>query len=65
MAATAYLDLESIGAYLGPRPGFNNLSLTLHLGEQTVILGPNGSGKGSPIKLLSREIYPVVKPGSW
>ena len=64
-AATSYLDLQSIEAYLGPRPVFSNLSLKLHLGEQTVILGPNGSGKSSLIKLLSREIYPVVKPGSW
>ncbi len=65
MPAAPYLDLQSIEAYLGPRTVFDNLSLTLHLGEQTVILGPNGSGKSSLIKLLSREIYPVVKPGSW
>jgi len=31
-----------------------------------VILGAeNGSGKSALIKLLCREIYPVVKPGSW
>lgn len=65
MPASPYLDLQSIEAYLGPRPVFTNLSLQLHLGEHTVILGPNGSGKSSLIKLLSREIYPVVKPGSW
>jgi iron complex transport system ATP-binding protein len=29
-----------------------------------VVLGPNGSGKSSLVKLLSRELYPVVKPGS-
>ncbi len=65
MDAAPYLELQSIEAYLGPRPVFENLSLRLHLGQQTVILGPNGSGKSSLIKLLSREIYPVVKPGSW
>jgi iron complex transport system ATP-binding protein len=65
MPASPYLDLQSIEAYLGPRPVFTNLSLQLHLGEHTVILGPNGSGKSSLLKLLSREIYPVVKPGSW
>jgi len=65
MAATSYLDLQSIEAYLGPGPVLTNLSLKLQLGEQTVILEPNGSGKSSLIKLLSREIYPVVKPGSW
>jgi ABC-type molybdenum transport system ATPase subunit/photorepair protein PhrA len=49
---------------LGPRRVFRNLSLDLRLGEHTVILGPNGAGKSALIKLLSREIYPVVKPGS-
>lgn len=29
-----------------------------------MILGPNGAGKSALIKLVSREIYPVVKPGS-
>jgi len=60
-----YLDLQAVEAYLGPRPVFTNLSLRLHQGEHTVILGPNGSGKSALIKLLCREIYPVVKPGSW
>ena len=43
---------------------FRNISLDLRLGEHTAILGPNGAGKSALIKLLSREIYPVVKPGS-
>ena len=51
-------------AYLGPRRVFRNLNLDLWQGEHTVILGPNGAGKSALIKLLSREIYPVVKPGS-
>ncbi|MCP9818553.1 ATP-binding cassette domain-containing protein [Synechococcus sp. Cruz-9H2] len=63
-AAEAYLDLRAVEAYLGTRRVFDNLSLRLHLGENSVILGPNGAGKSALIKLLSREIYPVVKPGS-
>lgn len=59
-----YLELEAIEAWLGPRPVFTDLSLTLRLGEHTVVLGPNGSGKSSLIRLLTRQIYPVVKPGS-
>ncbi len=59
-----YLELEAVEAWLGPRQVFDNLSLRLHRGEHTVILGPNGSGKSSLIKLLSRELYPVVKQGS-
>ena len=60
-----YLELQSVDAFLGPRLVFRNLSLDLRLGEHTVILGPNGAGKSALIKLLSREIYPVVKSGSW
>lgn len=59
-----YLDLVAIEAWLGPRPVFQDLSLRLDLGEHTAVLGPNGSGKSSLIRLLTRQIYPVVKPGS-
>ena len=62
--ATPYLELEHVEAWLGGRPVFDNLSLRLNLGEHTVVLGPNGSGKSSLIRLLCRELYPVVKPGS-
>jgi iron complex transport system ATP-binding protein len=57
--------MRSVEAWLGPRPVFRDLSLELHPGEHTVILGPNGAGKSALIKLLSREIHPVVKRGSW
>ncbi|MEB3307273.1 MAG: ATP-binding cassette domain-containing protein [Cyanobacteriota bacterium] len=59
-----YLELAGVEAWLGPRRVFADLSLELRLGEHTVVLGPNGSGKSTLIKLLSREVYPVVKPGS-
>ena len=61
---TPYLELEAVEAWLGPRRVFHDLSLRLPTGEHTVVLGPNGSGKSSLVKLLSRELYPVVKPGS-
>jgi iron complex transport system ATP-binding protein len=61
---SAYLELEAVEAWLGPRRVFEDLSLRLFSGEHTVVLGPNGSGKSSLVKLLSRELYPVVKPGS-
>ncbi|MGB5239454.1 MAG: ATP-binding cassette domain-containing protein, partial [Prochlorococcaceae cyanobacterium] len=62
--ADPYLELQAVEAYLGTRRVFDNLSLRLYRGENSVILGPNGAGKSTLIKLLSREIYPVVKPGS-
>ena len=65
MTSPAYLELQDVDLWLGPRLVFEGLSLSLHSGEHTVVLGPNGSGKSSLITLLSRELYPVVKPGSW
>jgi iron complex transport system ATP-binding protein len=60
---TPYLEMKGVEAWLGPRQVFTSLSLTLVQGEHTVVLGPNGAGKSSLIRLLSREIYPVVKEG--
>lgn len=62
--ATPYLELQAVEVWLGPLRVFDDLSLRLHRGEHTAVLGPNGSGKSSLVKLLSRELYPVVKPGS-
>lgn len=61
---TPYLELTAVEAWLGPRPVFENLSLQLRSGEHTAVLGPNGSGKSSLVRLISRELYPVVRPGS-
>lgn len=59
-----YLELEAVQAWLGPRQVFHDLSLRLHEGEHTLVLGPNGAGKSALIQLISRELYPVVRPGS-
>jgi iron complex transport system ATP-binding protein len=64
MTVPAYLELQDVDLWLGPRLVFEGLCLSLRSGEHTVILGPNGAGKSALIKLLSRELYPVVKPGS-
>ncbi len=63
-SSSPYFELQAVDAYLGPRLVFENLNLRLQLGEHTVVLGPNGAGKSALIKLLSRELYPLVKPGS-
>jgi iron complex transport system ATP-binding protein len=64
-APTPYLEMKAVETWLGPLQVFRDLTLSLHHGEHTVILGPNGSGKSSLLKLLGRELYPVVKEGSW
>ena len=38
----------------------DRFSLTIPAGQNVAILGPNGSGKSTIIKLVTRELYPVV-----
>ncbi|UPM50582.1 ATP-binding cassette domain-containing protein [Synechococcus sp. A10-1-5-1] len=64
MVAVPYFEAIAVEAWLGSRRIFDGLNLTLRLGEPTVLLGPNGAGKSTLIKLISRSLYPVVKPGS-
>lgn len=40
-----------------------DLSLAIPLGQHTVILGPNGCGKSTFIKLINRELYPLAREG--
>lgn len=60
-----YLEMREVEAWYGARRVFADLTLSLYRREHTVLLGPNGSGKSCLIRLLCREMYPVVKQGSW
>jgi iron complex transport system ATP-binding protein len=53
------LELENVTLPRGGRPVLDRFSLTLRRGEHTAILGPNGCGKSTLIKLLTRELYPL------
>ena len=52
----AAADLAGVGARYGSRRVLDGVSLTLRPGEITVLLGPNGSGKTSLIKVLSGKL---------
>lgn len=41
----------------------NDLHLEIPARRHTAILGPNGSGKSSLIKLITRQLYPLVREG--
>ena len=47
------------------RIALDSVSLSIAQGEHVAILGPNGCGKSTLIKLISRDLYPVQKPEPW
>lgn len=39
----------------------HDLSLHVHAGEHTALIGPNGCGKSTLVKLITRELYPLAR----
>ncbi|MEF3191701.1 MAG: ATP-binding cassette domain-containing protein [Campylobacterales bacterium] len=61
------LEIEGISKSFGSLKLFDNLSLKVRKGDKIALLGPNGIGKTTLLKILSEEIAPdagVVKWGA-
>ncbi|MEL1265823.1 ABC transporter ATP-binding protein [Pseudoxanthomonas putridarboris] len=56
-------ELDRATVVRGPSRVLRDLSLTIPLGQHTAILGPNGCGKSTLIKLINRELYPLAREG--
>ena len=48
----------------GGTVALNDVSLKIGVGEHIAILGPNGCGKSTLIKAITRECYPLLNEGS-
>ncbi len=48
----------------GANVALRDFSLTIGAGEHVAILGPNGCGKSTLIKTVTRECYPLARAGS-
>ena len=59
------IELENVTVRREEHVALNSVSLTIQQGEHVAILGPNGCGKSTLIKLISRDIYPVLKDEPW
>src|SRR6202047_5025088 len=60
----ALLDLQNISVMRGQKIVLEDFSLVIRGDEHVAILGPNGCGKSTLIKTITRECYPVVQEGS-
>src|SRR5712664_3852632 len=65
--APPLLSLEHVTVLRGAReqrPALDDVTLRIGAGEHVCILGPNGCGKSTLIKTITRECYPLAREGS-
>ena len=58
------LELANVSVKRGERLVLDRLSLSIDSGEHVAILGPNGCGKSTLIKTITRECYPLLDPAA-
>jgi iron complex transport system ATP-binding protein len=57
------IELDRATVVRGDAAVLHALSLRIVAGQHTALLGPNGCGKSSFIKLIDRELYPLAREG--
>jgi iron complex transport system ATP-binding protein len=65
MNSPPLLDFHNLRVMRGQKIALNDFSLRIGANEHVAILGPNGCGKSTLIKTITRECYPVVQDQSW
>jgi iron complex transport system ATP-binding protein len=64
MTASPLLDFRNLRVMRGQKIALDDFTLRIAADEHVAILGPNGCGKSTLIKTITRECYPVVEGGS-
>jgi len=61
--AAPLIELDRATVVRGQVKVLHALSLRIAQGQHTALLGPNGCGKSTFIKLITRELYPLAQAG--
>ncbi|MET0289432.1 MAG: ATP-binding cassette domain-containing protein [Pseudoxanthomonas sp.] len=61
--AAPLIELDRATVIRGDTHALDDLSLRIELGQHTALLGANGCGKSTFIKLINRELYPLAREG--
>ena len=60
----ALLEMRRVSVMRGAKVVLRDMDLRIGVGEHVAILGPNGCGKSTLIKTVTRELYPLARPES-
>jgi iron complex transport system ATP-binding protein len=63
-SSAALIDMRRVSVMRGSRVVLHDLDLRIGASEHVAILGPNGCGKSTLIKTITRECYPLLRPES-
>jgi iron complex transport system ATP-binding protein len=58
------LELRNVRVMRGEKIVLDDLNFRVDVNEHVAVLGPNGCGKSTLIKTITRECYPVVRKSS-
>src|SRR5579864_4017896 len=64
MPESPLLDFHNISVMRGEKTVLHGITLRIQAGEHVAILGPNGCGKSTLIRTITRECYPLARPDS-
>jgi len=65
MNSPVLIEFEKVTIMRGNVSAVRDVSLKIGVGEHVAILGPNGCGKSTLVKAMSKECNPVFEEGSW